>query len=184
MGGLGAFERAQHAIADWHPDAVFAVGVAFGVDRKRQAHGDVLVASQVVGYERQRVNRNRPPTLRDSRTDAPERWLHRARHAIERGKRTGGPWPIARVGPVLSGQKLIDDRTFRDEVIALTGVEAVGGEMEAHGLVRACQSARTDWLVIKGIADFADGRKPKGRGEAADPARRRLSRRLGGALDR
>ena len=35
--GFQAFERAQHAIADWHPDAVFAVGVAFGVDRKRQA---------------------------------------------------------------------------------------------------------------------------------------------------
>ena len=64
---------------------------------------------------------------------------------------------------MLSGQKLIDDRAFRDEVIALTGGEAVGGEMEAHGLVRACQSARTDWLVIKAIADFADGKKPKGK---------------------
>ncbi len=163
MGGLAALERAQQTIADWHPDAVLAVGVAFGVDRKHQAYGDVLVASQVVGYERQRVNQDRPPTLREARTDAPERWLQRVRHTIARGQRTGGPWPTVRVGHVLSGQKLIDDRGFRDEVIGLTGGEAVGGEMEAHGLVRACQNARTDWLVIKAVADFADGRKPKGK---------------------
>ena len=56
MGGLAALERAHQTIADWHPDVVLAVGVAFGVDRKRQAYGDVLVASQVTGYERQRVN--------------------------------------------------------------------------------------------------------------------------------
>jgi nucleoside phosphorylase len=161
-GGLAALERAQQTIADWHPDAVLAVGVAFGVDRKRQAYGDVLVASQVEGYERQRVNKGGRVTLREPRLDAPERWLQRARQTIARGQRTGGPWPTARVGLVLSGQKLIDDRAFRDGVIALTGGEAVGGEMEAHGLLRACQSARTDWLVIKAIADFADGKKPKG----------------------
>ena len=43
---------------------------------------------------------------------------------------------------MLSGLELSTYREVRDEVFALTGGEAVGGETKEHGLVHACQASR------------------------------------------
>ncbi len=39
----------------WHPKAIIMVGIAFGRDPAKQKIGDVLVASQIIPYEQQRV---------------------------------------------------------------------------------------------------------------------------------
>ena len=58
---------------------------------------------------------------------------------------------------MLSGEKLIDDKDYRDHLVALQ-VEAVGGEMEGAGLYVASRH-KVDWIVIKAICDWADGKK-------------------------
>jgi nucleoside phosphorylase len=58
MGAIGegsvilATEQAQRL---WCPKAIIMVGIAFGKDPTKQKIGDVLVASQIISYEQQRV---------------------------------------------------------------------------------------------------------------------------------
>jgi hypothetical protein len=53
---------------------------------------------------------------------------------------------------------LIDDKDYRDQLIKLQ-VEAIGGEMEGAGLYVSSADHKVDWIVIKGICDWADGNK-------------------------
>ena len=73
-------------------------------------------------------------------------------------------WPssasIVQAGLVLSGDKLIDNREYRDQLIEIAP-EALGGEMEGAGLYVASQTAKTDWLLIKAVCDWADGNKSR-----------------------
>jgi hypothetical protein len=58
---------------------------------------------------------------------------------------------------ILSGEELIDNVERRDELIKQFPV-AKGGEMEGSGLFAACDGA-VEWILVKGICDFADGNK-------------------------
>jgi len=62
------------------------------------------------------------------------------------------------IGLLLSGEKLVDNYDFREQLRQLEP-EAIGGEMEGAGLYAAAQRKRVDWLVIKAICDWADGEK-------------------------
>jgi nucleoside phosphorylase len=52
----------------------------------------------------------------------------------------------------------VDNVDYRDDLRALEP-EAIGGEMEGAGLYVACHEAKTDWILIKAICDWADGNK-------------------------
>ena len=69
-------------------------------------------------------------------------------------------WEGARVrfGLVLSGEKLVDNLDFRQQLKGFAS-EAIGGEMEGAGLYVACQDKKVDWMLVKGICDWADGHK-------------------------
>ena len=62
------------------------------------------------------------------------------------------------VGPVLSGEKLIDDPDFKRDLLKRYP-SAVGGDMEGAGLYAAAARGGTAWILVKGICDWADGRK-------------------------
>ena len=61
---------------------------------------------------------------------------------------------------ILSGEKLIDNIDYRDQLLKLDN-EAVGGEMEGAGLYVSSHDHKVDWIVIKAICDWADGNKKK-----------------------
>ena len=61
-------------------------------------------------------------------------------------------------GLILSGAKLVDNQDFREQLRAF-GPEAIGGEMEGAGLYAAAQSNKVDWILVKAICDWADGKK-------------------------
>ena len=69
-------------------------------------------------------------------------------------------WDGAKVrfGVVLTGEKLVDNIDFRDQLRSFEP-EAIGGEMEGAGLYVACQDKKVDWILIKAICDWADGNK-------------------------
>lgn len=71
-------------------------------------------------------------------------------------------WKGAKVWPgvILSGEKLIDNIDYRDQLLKLDN-EAVGGEMEGAGLYVSSHDHKVDWIVIKAICDWADGNKKK-----------------------
>jgi hypothetical protein len=66
------------------------------------------------------------------------------------------------LGPILTGEKLIDNSEFITNLVTIFP-NAIGGEMESAGVYVAANEKRLDWLIIKGICDFADGTKSVGK---------------------
>ncbi len=152
-GGLGAAQQTVHkGIAALRPDAVVMVGIAFGLDDKKQAIGDILVSQQLMLYDIQRVGKEAILPRGDRPHASP--WL------LNHLKSADLDWSGAtvRFGLLLTGEKLIDNIDYREALRELEP-EAIGGEMEGSGLYVACQDAKVDWILIKAICDFADGHK-------------------------
>jgi nucleoside phosphorylase len=64
----------------------------------------------------------------------------------------------AHFGLVLSGDKLVDDINYRNHLCNLEP-RALGGEMEGAGLSFTANENHVDWILVKGISDWADGSK-------------------------
>jgi nucleoside phosphorylase len=169
----GSLLTVSEAIRALEPAAVVMTGIAFGMDPSRQAIGDILVSENLRPYELQRVGTAAGQPRIILRSDRP----HAATALLRRCKAAQYSWTGAklRFGLVLSGEKLVDNLAFREELRALEP-EALGGEMEATGLYAACQDARVDWILVKAICDWADGQKEHDRAArqklAADNAAR------------
>jgi len=154
--GLGAALLTVHeGIEALSPTAVIMVGIAFGVDPSTQKIGDILVSQRIQSYEPQRLGRGLPATPkvvpRGDRASASPRllnWFHA-------GDLTWKGAPV-RFGLILSGEKLVDNQDFRNQLIRLEP-EAIGGEMEGAGLYAAAQNSNTEWILVKAISDWADG---------------------------
>ena len=157
----GSLLTVKDAIADVKPSAVIMVGIAFGVNPKKQKIGDILVAKQLQPYDLQRIGTTETGVpkiiLRGDKPHCSERLLDRFRTTHLRWKKVE-----VNFGLVLSGQKLIDNLDFRDQLLSLSE-EAIGGEMEGGGLYVACQQSKVDWILVKAICDWADGKKGIGK---------------------
>ncbi|MGC4042552.1 MAG: tetratricopeptide repeat protein [Armatimonas sp.] len=153
--GLGAASQAiSQGIRDLSPGCVIMVGIAFGVNPRKQKIGDVLVSGHLYLYEPQKINEVGNIFYRGSKVDCSS-WLLQPFRILEARREPG---PRLQVGLVLSGEKLIDNLDFREGLLAREP-EAIGGEMEGAGLYVACHSAGVDWILVKGICDWADGNK-------------------------
>jgi nucleoside phosphorylase len=145
------------AIDELMPDAVVMVGIAFGVDSDKQQIGQILISRQLQPYELQRVGTQRDGGVeiipRGDRVTASTKLIGRFR-AVE------STWTGASVkfGLILSGEKLVDNVDFRNQIRRLEP-KALGGEMEGAGLYTACSERKTDWIVVKAICDGGDGKK-------------------------
>ena len=146
-------QTVEMGIAALEPGAVIAVGIAFGVNPKKQSIGDILVSEQLRHYDPIRVGKKDIP--RGAKPDASSRLID----FFEAARPT---WQGAAVRPgvILTGEKLVDNLRFRKQLVELEP-EAVGGDMEAAGLYAACHENGVDWIVIKAISDWADGKKSK-----------------------
>jgi nucleoside phosphorylase len=163
MGSLdsgGARLATQHAQRVWGPRAIIMVGIAFGGDSKKQKIADVLVASQVISYEPQRVGEKQvvnrgpsPPTNPTllNRFDNVPGWSFR---------RPDGSKCKREVGPMLSGEKLVDAAAFKAALLDRYP-QAIGGDMEGVGLAAAAVRHGVPWILVKAICDWADGKKDK-----------------------
>ncbi|MBB4268246.1 pentapeptide repeat-containing protein, partial [Roseospira visakhapatnamensis] len=152
-----ARDATTFAIKKVKPAAVIAVGIAFGINAGKQRVGDVLIPTCVRDYDSARINADGSRTPRGDRPPVSEPLLNRL-YLLDHTCRSVPDWPTLRFGPLLSGASLIDHRPSRDALLVIEP-EAVGGEMEGSAIERACRGTRTDWMVIKGICDFADGNK-------------------------
>ena len=152
-GAGGSSLTVFEAIRVLSPTAVIMVGIAFGIDEETQAIGDILVATQLRPYDLRREGTDHT-ILRDDKPGAAN-WLIKLlkNAALEQ-------WQGAelRFGVVLTGQTLVDNIGYRDQLCNLEP-EAIGGEMEGAGLYSACQHYNTPWILVKGICDWADGNK-------------------------
>eukprot|EP01034_Spumella_vulgaris_P030452 gene30454-37670_t len=154
----GSTTTTMRMIGHLSPKAVVMVGIAFGVDSKKQSLGDVLISKQVLCYDLQRVGTGSDGSLilksRGEKTSANPTLLSLF-------QATAGIWSEATVtaGLLLSGEKLVDNIDFREQIAALAQGEAIGGEMEGTGLIAATAETSTPWVIVKAICDWADGMK-------------------------
>jgi nucleoside phosphorylase/8-oxo-dGTP pyrophosphatase MutT (NUDIX family) len=141
------------AIGHWSPKAVIMPGIAFGFEKDNRRMLDLLIAEEIVNYEPERVGTQR--TSRGGQVRAPAIFRDRA---MNTNGTTKSLQARRHVGRMLSGEKLVDNKKFRDDLLSRYP-EAIGGEMEGAGVVAACERARVDWLIAKAICDWGDGNK-------------------------
>ncbi len=158
--GLGGSSLTiSEGISALTPTAVIMVGIAFGVNERKQRIGDILVAQQLLLYDLQRIgtdaNSSVSITLRDDKPHASPRLLA----MFKSGALDWQGAPVT-FGVVLSGDKLVDNVDYRQQLLHFAG-EAIGGEMEGAGLYVAAQRAKVDWILVKAICDWADGNKSR-----------------------
>lgn len=158
-GAGAAILACEEGIRFWKPSAAFMVGIAFGKDPSKQHIGQVLIANSVIPYESQRVGQtviNRGIPLSSDQT-----LLNRFEHAYD--------WKFLlpnrvecrkEIGPLLSGEKLVDDSEFKSRLFEKHPT-AIGGEMEGAGFYAAAQRKRIPCILLKSICDWADGQKHK-----------------------
>lgn len=135
--------------------ALLTLGMAYGIDRKTQGFGEVLVARRIFPYDsRNVVDSASGPVADYSRTKS--RGAHQGLiKMLERAsKRRAQPFKVS-FGTILSGGARVSSAAFRDQLAQ--GVPAghgtvIGGEMEGVGLLAVAQR----WAVVKAISDFAE----------------------------
>jgi nucleoside phosphorylase len=154
---------ASDAVDELKPDSVVLVGIAFGVDPDKQEIGEIVVSRQLKPYELQRVGTDEHGGLkivsRGDRVSASSRLVGRLRAA--RPEWTGA---AVKFELVITGEKLVDNIDFRRQLEAFEP-EAAGGEMEGAGLYAACAERNTNWVIVKAICDWADGKKREQKAE-------------------
>lgn len=164
MGAVGraaALTTLIDSINTWHPKAVLMVGIAYGIDKKNQNIGDVLISETVIPYEQRKITTTQI-IQRNPIPEAGQILLNRFKNCKE-WSLTLHSGNIAKKipGHILSGEALIDNIDFTKELLR-TFPAAKGGEMEGAGLYAAASSRKVDeWILVKGICDYADGKKSK-----------------------
>ncbi|MER8407567.1 hypothetical protein NKH16_23095 [Mesorhizobium sp. M1307] len=155
----GSISTTMRILPHLNPRFVIMVGIAFGVDEAKQSIGTVLISRKVLGYEQQRVGTaedgvTRLNVQRGSITDASPELVSLLEAAT-------GVWNEApvEIGLMLSGEKLVDNVDFREDLKSIADGEAIGGEMEGVGFVVATAEKPTHWVIVKAICDWADGKK-------------------------
>lgn len=154
----GAGFVTQKALELWKPKAVIMVGIAFGKSSIEQKIGDVLVATEIIDYDVNRIGLDgivdrggRPPSNRNLLG------LFEQAHEWEFSRPDGSPCKLI-PAPVLSGDKLVDNPEFKADLFKRFP-HAKGGEMEGIGFCSAANSLQKPWILIKAICDWADGKK-------------------------
>jgi nucleoside phosphorylase len=168
MGNIESALAANDALHLWQPTAIFVVGIAGGLRSDEQNFGDIVIASQILYYEEQKLTKSGPETR--------PRLFEPARMLLDRALNyRADPWgsiiqppdtkfpkkkPRVFVAPIASGEKVFASAKATDMLRKIVPkVAAV--EMETAGVTAAVLAGvkRTDVLVIRGISDFADTKK-------------------------
>jgi len=150
--------------------SIIQLGMAFGIDRNVQKHGDVLVSQWLFPYDYRIVEHlagqdGQPDrynvSYRETKRFLPKRSLL---NLFEQERITGKHAFTVHFGGILSGGSRIFSQLYlRELLVAVTGSEGpggyVGGEMEGVGLLAASAKSEPVWVVVKGISDFADDQR-------------------------
>src|SRR5437762_3451165 len=117
----GAMLTIQKGIDELSPSAIIMVGIAFGVDPKKQLIGDILVSQQILDYEVQRVGSGPDQELKiiskGDKAAASLRLLNRFRDGEMEWQEAKQP-AVVRFGLILAGAKLVDNQDFREQLRA------------------------------------------------------------------
>jgi nucleoside phosphorylase len=169
MGNIDAALATADLIRGWQPSHVVMLGIAGGVDPKRQSLGDVVVANQVVYYESAKLADQVQPRpfvlqvdsllLNRAQNFQSEHWSRAIPASATRPDKKEAS-PFVHIGPIASGEKVIASASAIGQLTKLVPkLEAV--EMESTGVGTAAFSSfkKVGFLSVRAISDFADANK-------------------------
>lgn len=147
----------SEAIKLFEPKITLMIGIAFGVDNNEQNIGDVLISECITPYNSKKVQGGKE-LIRSNDSPASSLLIERFKSALEwEHLLENDQKAIKFISPILSGEELINDIERRNELLTFKPT-AKGGEMEGVGLCTAA-NGKCEWILVKGICDFADGNK-------------------------
>lgn len=151
----GALETVAEGIDKLEATAVIYVGIAGGIKDgpAARAIGDILISDQIYAYEPATIT----PHGRERRGNTVPCPVDMYRRATQAQQHWSHP-PSVHLGLILSGEKLADDQDILNAMLK-EEPRAIGIEMEGAGLYVAADRRKCDWLLIKGISDWANGTK-------------------------
>ena len=136
---------------------VVAVGVCFGIDRKNQCLGDVVISSIICDFVSKREGTTESGIYHRGPQDSVEDKI-----LSIFAPPYNFPMPHnnnVHIGPVISTPNLIDNATVKASLVKKRP-DAIGGEMEGAAINAAVKKKPpASCIVIKGIGDWADGNK-------------------------
>lgn len=137
---------------------VIMVGIGFGIDSIKHKVGDVLISTSVIPYNIRRVG-SKKTIHRGHEAQSSQVLLNRFEN-LNNWNNDLGDGKIAEkiYTKLLSGEDLIDNLKYRQQ-LSKEFEDSQGGEMEGIGVYTACVNKKADWIIVKGICDFADGNK-------------------------
>ncbi|KAL9965349.1 hypothetical protein ACROYT_G029138 [Oculina patagonica] len=137
----------KDAVRVLRPRAVFSVGACSGFNRGKTKLGDVVVSSKLI------TPSYKTPPGRDIGNlikHIADGWTAPLENPDEQEVR------VHCDGVVLSIQKHVSGGWQYEEIIQRYP-EATAVEMEGRGVFAAAHDLKTEWVVVKGIKDYADG---------------------------
>lgn len=136
------------------PVAVVMVGTAFGMKLLEQNLGDILISTHIFDYEVRQVNDKEKIYAKREQPPASDRLLAR----LKEGADSWQDGAEIQFGLFLSGSNVIDNQAFVEGIQKLAP-EAIGGEMAGAGLYAVAQRYKLNWVIIKAICVWADGKQ-------------------------
>ncbi|MDM8564036.1 caspase family protein [Candidatus Halobeggiatoa sp. HSG11] len=182
MGNVAVGITTTQVINDLNPNLIVLAGIAGGmqddneqtdlinITKDKRLLGDLIAAEQIVGYEQQKI--------KDETTESRDDVLRPTHKIIQAAKKfsykqwilkpilerpdgtTGRVNPNIHWGVIASGEKILADNNSASKIQDHWS-KLVGIEMEGYGTALAAYMAesRPEFLMVKGICDWADSSK-------------------------
>ncbi|MEL6637943.1 MAG: 5'-methylthioadenosine/S-adenosylhomocysteine nucleosidase [Bacteroidota bacterium] len=153
-GTVNLAAKTTRIIDHFRPAFIFLVGIAGGV--KDAAIGDVVIASEAIGYDSGKDTEDdflaRPKVI-----NSPPRMIELLRQ-LARDLEKKVPYRIF-LGPIASGEKVLASKdSYTARSIAKLYNNTLAVEMEAYGFADAARTGETPYANIRGISDLLDGK--------------------------
>jgi nucleoside phosphorylase len=149
----GMQATAREAIEQCKPDHVILTGICFGLRRERgQDTGDVILARQIYNIEPVKVA-GTTVIRRGVRVGTSPLLLDR----FQAGEQTWDGPPV-HTGLVLTLNTLVNSANLVSQ-LQREFPDAIAGEMEAAGVYEAAMhGSKPDWIMVKAISDWGEGK--------------------------
>ncbi|XP_078366412.1 NLR family CARD domain-containing protein 4-like isoform X3 [Oculina patagonica] len=150
----------KNAVTKLRPKGVISVGTCSGLNPEKTKLGDIVVSAKLTTYASKIV------TSTGEQSTGMRSYV--SRHFLDLIKHAGDGWEAPLKNPETREVKIHCDGEFlsgpeqvsagwRREELAKNYPLASAIEMEGEGVFTAAFDDQIEWLVVKGIADYADG---------------------------
>lgn len=157
-GQLNAAVITTKALILWEPEVTLLVGLSGGFQSAGVSQSDILVATEIVDFEQQKLTADKAEVR--WRSFAPSRKLINSAVSTAASDWWGdlGQTPSVHFGPVFSSEKIVASNAFAAKLQSWRR-DALGVETEGSGVATAINHNPTHFLMLRGVADFADETK-------------------------